>query len=282
MVINRVAEAGGRGAGGFFGGIANNPGIVAIAVILGALVLFSGDIRKAFGSFGENFGTVQLPTIELPSFELPSFELPSFELPSFELPSFELPEVMLPDITTPVTDAFVSAGAGVTDFFGGLQQMFNEFVSGITSPFVPLAEPTDFTSVGQAGARGERGGSVDPIEQQFEDVMLQTVQGVTIAPTIETIAGFEGGGPSFIGGTINETPTEFLSLSQIINKFMVSATEAANIKLEAEIAGGELPGGFIPEGFFDQFDSNVSDPTLLGLTQEQIAAQLVGGNILNF
>jgi len=288
MVLNRLSEAGGRGAGGFFGGIANNPGIVAIVAIIAALLLFRNDIRGAFANFGSvelpdiNLPTINFPSFELPTIEFPKFEFPTFEFPTIEFPTFEFPTIEFPNVGGAVTDTFAGATMGVTDFFAGLQTMFNEFVSGFGGESMPTQG--DFTEVGQAGARSARGGSVDPIEQEFENIMAQTVDpGVTIAPGIpDPIAPFEGGGVSFIGGTIFETPTEFLSLSQIIDKFMVSATEAANIKLEAQIGAGDLPGGFIPEGFFDQFDSNVSDPTLTGLTPEEIAIRLTGGNILNF
>ncbi len=50
-------------------------------------------------------------------------------------------------------------------------------------------------------------------------------------------SGFTGGGPSFIGGSIFQTPIQNLTLSQIIDKFNVSASQAANIKA---IAGDDF------------------------------------------
>jgi len=57
-------------------------------------------------------------------------------------------------------------------------------------------------------------------------------------PDLELPPDFVGGGPSFEGGTIFETPlepfeiTESTTLSDIIEEFGVSASAAANIKFE--------------------------------------------------
>jgi len=107
-------------------------------------------------------------------------------------------------------------------------------------------------------------------------------------------AGFVGGGPSFIGGSIFETPIANLSLSQIIDKFNVTASQAANIKAiagggtEAEQAqfnefefGTNLGlgiGSVLPEGL----GGNVSNPVFQGLSLTEIANKLTGGNISNF
>jgi len=105
--------------------------------------------------------------------------------------------------------------------------------------------------------------------------------------------GFFGGGPSFIGGSIFETPIQNLSLSQIIDKFNVTASQAANIKA---IAGDLFPSDFdfgtntgggigsilqtIQE--LAGIGGNVSNPNFEGFTLEEIANKLTGGNISNF
>lgn len=105
MVLSRLSEAGGRGAGGFLGGIANNPGVIIIIAIIAALVLFRGDISRAFAGFGENLGKVELPPLpQLPSLNIqfPDITFPSITFPSFEFPSFSFPEFpSLPSLQTP-------------------------------------------------------------------------------------------------------------------------------------------------------------------------------------
>jgi len=106
-------------------------------------------------------------------------------------------------------------------------------------------------------------------------------------------AGFEGGGPSFIGGSIFQTPIQNLSLSQIIDLFNVTASQAANIKA---IAGDLFPADFdfgTNQGLgigsiLNQIQElaglggNVSDPAFEGFSLEEIANKLTGGNISNF
>jgi len=79
-----MSEQVGRGAGGFVGGIANNPGIVAIAgigITLTLLLLFfQNDIRKFFTDF-------KLPSLELPDVNFPDITFPSF--PDITFPSFD-------------------------------------------------------------------------------------------------------------------------------------------------------------------------------------------------
>jgi len=120
--------------------------------------------------------------------------------------------------------------------------------------------------------------------QQF----LVTDKGVDIKSFLveQPTQQFTGFGPSFIGGSIFETPIENLSLSQIIDKFMVTASQAANLKAIAQ--------GFTPEeetflggpqdiiGFTGFNPPAVSDPQFQGLTPQQIALILTGGNIQNF
>jgi len=92
-----VAKQAGQAAGGFFGGIANNPGIVAIAgiaiTVLTTLLIFRKDIQGFFGNlkFPELPG---LPDITFPTFEFPDITFPDF--PDITFPEFNFPE--FPDI----------------------------------------------------------------------------------------------------------------------------------------------------------------------------------------
>jgi len=85
-------------------------------------------------------------------------------------------------------------------------------------------------------------------------------------PGPELPPGFTGGGPSFEGGSIFETNDCFLSLSQLIDKYGVSASQAANIKAIACTAEpGEQPTD-IPE----EFDFGTSTGSGLLPGEEQI------------
>jgi len=85
-----------KSAGSFLGGILNNPGAIILGGIAIALLFFQGDIRKAFGDFGKNFGKIELP----------------------EFPKIELPDITFPDITFPEFPQFPDFGS-IFDIFGG-------------------------------------------------------------------------------------------------------------------------------------------------------------------
>jgi len=108
---------------------------------------------------------------------------------------------------------------------------------------------------------------------------------------------FFGGGQSFIGGQILPFGTGqdigLLSLSEIIDRFMVTASQAANIKALAQDNFGDFDfgtntgsgiGSVIPSlnTLLPSNDLNVSDNQFQGLTAQQIANILTGGNISNF
>lgn len=114
---------------------------------------------------------------------------------------------------------------------------------------------------------------------------------------MKRIRSSKGGGVSFEGGFITETPIEFLSLSQIIDRFggRISATQAANLLAAAKDDFGDFDfgtntGSGIGSITIDpEFNTilpsdtlNVSDPQFEGLTAEEIALRLTGGNISNF
>jgi len=257
-----VAKKAGQFAGGFF----NNPGVVAIFGILIAVAIPLITFRKQISDFlSQGLPDITLPTINLPSFELPSFELPSFELPSFELPSFELPD------------------------FSNLTEQLEEIAGNVLNPQgAPTTEsegvPIDFTESGMAAARGARGGTDEILEEMVEQQVIPP----QVQTTLETGQQFFGGGPSFIGGFVTETPLEFLSLSQIIDMGLASsASEAASLRAQdigfteeekAFLMQGEVDvGGFIAGG-----PPQVSEERFEGLSATEIALRLTGGPIGNF
>lgn len=175
------------------------------------------------------------------------------KLPEFTLPTFELPTFELPTLP---------------NIFG-----------------VGEGDPEQFFETGPGGARSARG---DIAEEQEAAIVLENLNVQSEIPGQQ----FFGGGVSFIGGSVTETPIEFLTLNQIIEMGLASsASEAASLRAE-EIG---LDGGFIPEGFFEQslqglpegvdaplFGGITGDPQFLGLTPEQISLMLTGGSISNF
>jgi len=289
-----------RAAGSFLGGLANNPAIVIIALVLGGLFIFRDRISGAFGSLGGALGDIN---ITLPEIKLPEISLP------------DLPEVNLPDFS---------------GLFAGLQEQQTNFFSQFTNFFTGGGIPQPQKMVEDTGLLPdplicECGSSIvqdafGNVNQtckqcapsgtpavQFKDAAIFAKdfpeefieqltpaqqfslekQGISSFLLSNQTQQFTGGGVSFIGGSIFETPIENLSLSQIIDKFMVTASQAANIKAIAQ--------GFTPEeeaflqgsqdvgGFFTGFNPPaVSDPQFQGLTPQQIALLLTGGNISNF
>jgi len=333
--------------GSFFGGIANNPGIVVLGLVLGGLFIFRDKISDAIGG------------IELPSFEFPDITFPSFDFPDITFPSFEFPDFSgsLGDFQ----DVFATFQEQNLGFIADLQKQFDDFVTGGDIPQPQkmvedtglLPDPTicecgssivqdAFGNVNQqckpctqAVGPGFQGppqplGTPIPdrdiqddiegltpaqsfgfIEKGIIPTGFEVVGGVlqkimqAITPAIQPIVQpspvqsflideptqeFGGGGPSFIGGSIFETPIANLSLSQIIDMFNVTASQASNILAIAQDDFGDFDfgtntglgiGSVIP-GLPGIQESNVSDPQFQGLTPEQIFLNLVGGNIQNF
>jgi len=96
MVLERFSGAAGRGAGGFLGGLFNNPGVVIIAGIGIALFLFRDKISDAFGSLGEsigNIGNIEFPDISFPEITFPEITFPSFPDITFPEFNFNLPSL---------------------------------------------------------------------------------------------------------------------------------------------------------------------------------------------
>jgi len=250
----------GSGIGGFlsspFG--LGTLGVVALGVGLfifrdkiadffsGGLTGLGKAVNEGFAGIGESFSGFQFPSISLPEITFPDFNIFAQQQP-------------------PLTQA---------------QQFdFSGLVGGVSPE--PTGQPAD---IFRDAAR-----FAQDFPETFIPKVLEQDFGVTIAPSLldQIVKPFTGGGISFESGSIFETPIANLSLSQIIDKFMVTASQAASIKAEAI--------GFTPEeqAFLNQGQEisplgvlasqpAVSDPQFAGLTLEQIALKLTGGNISNF
>jgi len=308
-----------KAAGSFLGGIANNPGVIVLGLALGAILIFKGDIQKAFGSLGEGLVNIELPS--LPDITLPDITFPDF--PSF--PDFggifagfqtqlddikssiagqtvEVPggtvtippdTVVNPDgtvtSTTPPTIDLGLNGGDLSTLFGELRpKVFDTLVNIGLSPKDAATALRDVTTI-------------EGLNQVLQSFNVILGGGVPITPEpftqpqIEDPSlppGFFGGGSGFIGGSIFQTPIANLSLSQIIDMFNVSASQAANILAIAKDDFGGFDFGTntgsgigsifpnIPE--LSGLGGNVSNPNFQGLTATEIANLLTGGNIQNF
>jgi len=275
MVIERFAKKGARvvgtgagaAGGSFLGGILGNPVVAIVLLAIGALLIFRKDISGALS----NFKLPEFPS--LPDFSFPDINFPSFEFPSFdfEFPSFdfEFPkfDFEFPDIAGGAADFFGglqqdfdqfimdsqsnldAAGGGVGDFFGGLQQDFDNFIKGLT-PDQPLTEADQFDDTGLAGIDLTPSGVSPPpfrdaamFAEDFPEIFTEgqafkegggPLRDLFVeSQLLNQEQQFTGGGPSFIGGSVTETPTCNLSLSQIIDKFGGSASQAADRRARA-------------------------------------------------
>jgi len=321
----RRAERVARAGGSFLGGIANNPGIVILGLVLGGLFIFRDKISEAFAGIGEGFGNIDitLPEIKFPDF--PEIKFPDFpEFPDFSN-IFAGFQKQIEDISGQVFDlqgAVGAFGAGTTITKEGviegspptvdlktqedLSTLFGELRPQVFDTLinigVPLARATEILSgaktfedlqviLNQAntGIFTQLQGTLGALEkssmidiEQAQDPVQAIKSFLVDQPTQQ----FIGGGVSFVGGSIFETPIANLTLSQIIDKFNVTASQAANILAIAKDDFGDFDfgtntglGGFDLPGISG---GNVSDPQFQGMTPEQIALFLTGGNIQNF
>jgi len=310
MVINMVSAS--KSAGSFLGGIFNNPGVVILGAVAIGLLFFGPGIQRAFADLGKSISGgitgIKFPDITLPSFNFPEITLPDFSLPDFSLPDFS-------NVFEAPSEALGGIGEQATDLFTNLQNQFNAFIGGTetmaleTPPIIVedtglIEDPATTCPCGSTiiqDIQGNVNQQCDPcaeVSEMVPPVINGTPSpepsppidfGVTIPPSLvgET-QGFTGGGPSFIGGSIFETPIANLSLSQIINMFMVSASQAANI-LQTAQGFTEQEEQFLNQGPVDVGGFIAGGPPVTseqfvgqGLTPEEIFLQLVGGNISNF
>jgi len=305
--------------------------IIAITGLIIAAVIFKKDIGTFFSNLNP-FKDFEFPEFKFPTFENPfaDFKFPTFEFPEFKNPfeDFEFPE--LPDFTSifagfqeqldnfefPTLPALfkdedepTTAGAG-----GGFgndprrQSTFNRDESGILSQdeINNLRdiddEVTDLTPT-QRFNFIERGVIPTGFIVVDGELTAETPTEIFASPNFETTriesnlqTGFEAfqvGDSGFVGAAINPTPIGNLSLSQIIDKFNVTASQAANIKAIANDDFGDFDfgtntgggiGSIIPSisSLVGGSGLNVSSNQFEGLSAEQIANFLTGGNISNF
>jgi len=270
-----------RSAGSFLGGILNNPGAVIALVALGAIFFFRNDIRKAF----ENISTFEFPAIELPKFpEFPSFpEIKFPEFPDFSAVFQSLADqiskgfaglgtiggttvspTMPPDVPTDIPPTTLPSGLGDVDIPPSVLDP-----SGIvTSETPPTFDASQFVTEAELQARLE----ARDAESEIAPVSTIPFAVVTRAePTSQLNIGQEQ--------PFTLAPLGAQTLSSIIDRFMVTASQAANIRFISQQGGDPFAD---PSNIFGENPPAVSDPQFQGLTPEQIALRLTGGNISNF
>lgn len=272
--------------------------------------------------------SITLPEIKFPEItfpEFPTIEFPPFEFPNIFGPpppggavdgeitpgDIDVPggTVTIPPGQTvdpdtgivmgppPTIESTTGMGTDISTLFGELvPQVFDTLQDAFgLSPaeaFAALKNVTTIEGLNEVLQSFNLAGIQEPAE-----VMPVAIPPQEPVPIITDVPGeFFGGGVSFGGGSIFPVGTGLsqeniaeLSLSDIIDLFGVTASQAADIKAQA--IGFEDVGGFIPPGFFEEPDVGgfigggppaVSDPQFEGLTPEQIFQMLVGGNISNF
>ena len=255
-------------------------------LLVGGLVGLALIIRQSGKDLFNAFSDVQLPSIgdiSLPSISIPNpFEGSSQTVDNATQAANETVRNVVDQSFTQVPEEqrtpFDSIGAGLGASFAGIGSFFESLfnpsqpeVQGVVSP-IPVERPLDLT---QLASQNE-----SPVPTT--EVVQSQIEGQQ----------FQGGGEGFIGGVVRETPLS--TLSQIIDRFGVGATEASDILARIRNDFGEFDfgtntgsgvGSVIQTPEINTEISNlgtVSDPIFEGLTAEEIASRLTGGNISNF
>jgi len=196
--------------------------------------------------------------------------------------------------TPPTTQTTTGQGMDISTLFGELRpQVFDTLINigisvSLATEILSGAKTIEDLGViieqANTGIFTQLQGTLDSLNQPVEP------PGAIVQPVTSFLLDdpqiFGGGGVSFMGGSVFETPIANLTLNQIINMFNVTASQAANILAIAKDDFGDFDFGTnIGLGGFDLpgiSGVNVSDLQFQGLTAEQIALILTGGNIQNF
>jgi len=308
MVINMV-KGKAKAAGSFLGGIANNPGIIIISAIGIALLFFAGDIRRAFAGIGEGFGKIEFPDITLPTIEFPEITFPTFEFPEFDFPEFppfpdfnlcslfgigcpgdgdgdDIPGDLPPDVEdtgllTPDQRAACECG---TSIIQDIEGDVSETCIPCPQEEAPEELPPDF--IGPPGP-----GQMECFEiPQIGGGILNTCTGIItppepitppadepFTPPVELPPDFEGGGPSFEGGTIFERDPCFMTLNEIINAGLASSASAA-ADLRARACSANVTDE--PSDFPEDFDFGTVTGSGFGPGDDQTDGIVTGGATL--
>jgi len=313
-----------RAAGSFLGGLANNPAVVIIALVLGGLFIFRDRISAAVGGLGEAIGgglgdiNIQLPEINLPEINFPDF--PEINFPDFS-GIFDIFQGQIDDLTSTIAGLTVPFGEGEVTI--PPDTMINPDGT-VTSSTPPTAtgigatqEELDFAQA--RAAAFDTLFNVDvlsgqEIQQAISNIAFGDFAALSaLVTSILSLANFPedqsggggggfvvpasdptglGGGGSFIGGTttfgdqtnIVDTLSEVLAIFPNLTSSQAANALFANPDLTANEFAQITPfqpsissAGGDPEQIINNASGGFS-----GLTPEQIAFILTGGNISNF
>jgi len=274
-----VAKKAGQFAGGFF----NNPGVLATIGIIGAiaipLIIFRKDITNALAN------AVSQEVISGAGDAVGG--------------AISGAGQTIVNIFGGAGDAVGDAVGGIGDAVGGIGEAIGDAVGGIGEAIeegLPPIGDEDFTDVGQAGARGRRGGGEDvplgaePIEQLPVFGLPRTEEEggiITVSEVDEFGIGgglsFEGGVTTF-GGGIVDTFSEVLALFPELSASMAGDLLRENPDLtqsEFRLLDPDVLN-ISNIGFEEGEQTLLNAGEFSGLSPEQIAFILTGGDISNF
>jgi hypothetical protein len=230
----------------------------------GAFAIFL--IIRGAGGFLSN---LKLPfsDIKFPDFKFPDINFPDFTLPEINLGGF--------NIFDPNQESLVEEG----------------LVDPIDDTFGTTTDPLDLNEGKMIP--DTTGGRADRLRNVIGDDLDSLVQQLNVStPPERSIDQLGRGG---FQGIAQEAPLGALSLSRIIERFGVSASQAVNIRSMARNDFGDFDFGTntgsgigsvttSPEinTLLRSNESNVSNSIFQGLSVTEIARRLTGGNISNF
>jgi len=168
-----AARTGGSGVGAALSGFFSNPIVAVLALALGALLIFRGDITKGISGF-------KFPDLNLP---FSDFEFPSFD---FKFPDFNFPDFKFPEITFPEFPAFPE----LPDFASIFETFSNQFTSPTEVP--TLEEGEEGTGLLEGFVGGEGGEPKLPEGKNLFQTVFESIFGKDPTPTQEFQAGKVG------------------------------------------------------------------------------------------
>lgn len=258
---------------------------IALVGGLGVLVfLVTRAGRDLFGVLKDielpSIGDITFPEITFPEIKFPSL-FPEANADSIRDDSFQGFDPNEPRIISPCKCG------GIIEQINGkfVQKCLPCQLEDLPPSTLDPNRPLDLTDFAQKAASMTKAASPKVMIDAKESGVTSEIEGQQ----------FGGGGPSFIGGNVAQTPIENLTLNQIIERFGVTASQAADIRARARDDFGDFDfgtntgsgiGSVSKEGelasILPQPSGNVSDPRFEGLSLAEIAQRLTGGNISNF
>jgi len=303
MVIERFAKGGARvvgtGAGAGIGAALSSPfglGLLGVGLLVAGLFIFRDKISQFFKDTIGSFELPSLPDFNFPDItfpSLPDIKFPDITFPTFEFPTFEFPTIEFPTFEFPSFDFGTEGIDG--GFLQTLQDQFNQFIKDSQTNLDNLLninqgltqdDQFDFSGLVGGVSPTPSGEPAVPFNdaalfaQDFPEPFIPNEIPTPFTPPPVIISEFPdqeftGGGVSFIGGSVTETPVCQLSLSQIIDKFGVSASQAANMKAIACDDFGDFDFGTNTGSGI--FGTPTTQPSTSGLSAREISRLISQG-----